>query len=175
MILYLLSFVKFNLVVFQDILIYFVIQSHLYKWKRGWVEYIRVWWPLPSDGIVREIYDGERIHVPQPANPSIASLCHCLISVCHLALLQCSGNVFFGMFQLTATFTKLKSFKGEIKRFLPLRSEFKKPVFSYNNWWHLWFRGTEEVHLLAGREKKCTQGMIHLQFLLNTGDRKCLS
>lgn len=65
----------------------------------------------------------------QPANPSIASLCHCLISVCHLALLQCSGNVFFGMFQLTATFTNEILTKGEIKRFSPLRSEFRNLSF----------------------------------------------
>lgn len=65
----------------------------------------------------------------QMANPSISSLCHCLISLCHIALLQCSVTVFFGMFQLTGTFTNEIFTKGEVKRFSPSRSEFRNLSF----------------------------------------------
>lgn len=42
MTLYPLSFVKSNLVIFQDILIHFVIELQFSKWNEGWVEYIKV-------------------------------------------------------------------------------------------------------------------------------------
>ena len=65
----------------------------------------------------------------QMANPSISSLCHCLISFCHIALLQCSIIVSFGMFQLTGTFTNEILTKGEVKRFSPSKSEFRNLSF----------------------------------------------
>lgn len=176
MILHLLSFVKFNLVVFQDILIYFVIESHLCKWKEGWVEYIRVGDLYPMMELWERFMMVKESMSTQPANPSIASLCHCLISVCHLALLRCSVNVFFGMFQLTATFTNEILTKGEIKRFSPLRSEFRNLSFliTADD-----ISGVEEQKgdciCWQEEKKECTQGTIYLQFFLNTGDRKCLS
>lgn len=65
----------------------------------------------------------------QIANPSMSRLCHCLISFCHVVLLQCSVIVFFSMFQLTGTFTNEILTKGEVKRFSPSRSEFRNLSF----------------------------------------------
>lgn len=65
----------------------------------------------------------------QIANPSMSRLCHCLISFCHVVLLQCSVIVFFSMFQLTGTFTNEILTKGEVKRFSPSSSEFRNLSF----------------------------------------------
>lgn len=127
--LYPLSFVKFNLVIFQDILIHFVIELHLSKWKEGWVEYIEGGDLYPMMELCERFMIVKGFLSTQMANPSISSLCHCLISFCHIALLQCSIIVSFGMFQLTGTFTNEILTKGEVKRFSPSKSEFRNLSF----------------------------------------------
>lgn len=76
-----------------------------------------------------EIYGLERVRAYQRANPSVAIFCCGLISSCHIAPLQCSVTVFFGMFQLTGTFTNEILTKGEVKRFSPSRSELRNLSF----------------------------------------------
>ena len=114
---------------------------------------------------MRQIYDGERIHVYTASKSQ-----HCQpLSLPNfhlpLALLRCSVNVFFGMFQLTATFTNEILTKGEIKRFSPLRSEFRNLSFLITADDISGVKEQKGDCICWQEEKKeCTQGMIYLRF-----------
>lgn len=143
--------------------------------RLGWIHKAR--WPLPSDGIVREIYDRERIHVytegrsqhfqslPQP----------------HFLLPPCSAAMFshcrLWYVSIDRSITNEILTKDEVKQFSPSRSEFRNLSFliTADDISGVWEQKGESI-CWQEEKKECTQGAVYLQFFfLNTRDRKCLS